>query len=159
MSAEPVTTAPRAPRRARYVIPADTPRRGELLAAIGVLLVLLHVIFAQLTLILALVFYGVTKVSRWRPGWLGAPAVAGLLWTLAIGPATALAGFTAGPARVAAYMGGIAGHSSRLLHLGLAYSAMGHWLPRQLPVALMTGAAEAAIAAWLDWRVLMIPYS
>lgn len=151
MSAEPVTTAPRAPRRARYVIPPDTPRRGELLAAIGVLLVLLHVIFAQLTLILALVFFGVTKVSRWRPAWLGVPAVAGLLWTLAIGPATALAGFTAGPARVASYMGGIAGHASRLLHLGLAYSAMGHWLPRQLPVALMAGAAEASIAAWLDW--------
>ena len=58
---------------------------------------------------------------------------------------------TAGPAVVASYIGGIAGHSARLLHLGLAYSAMGHWLPRQLPVALMTGAAEAALAAWLDW--------
>ncbi|HWG15657.1 MAG TPA: hypothetical protein VG268_20535 [Streptosporangiaceae bacterium] len=112
---------------------------------------LLHVIFAQLTLILALVFFGVTKVTRWRPSWLGVPAAAGFLWTLAIGSATALAGFTAGPSLVASYLGGIAGHSARLLHLGVAYSAMGHWLPRQLPVALMTGAAEAAIAAWLDW--------
>jgi hypothetical protein len=151
MPAEPVVTAPRAPRRARYVIPSETPRRGELVAAIGVLLVLLHVIFAQLTLILALIFFGVTKVTRWRPSWLAVPAAAGFLWTLAIGPAAALAGFTAGPSLVASYVGGIAGHSSRLLHLGLAYSAMGHWLPRQLPVALMTGAAEAAIAAGLDW--------
>ena len=151
MPAEPVITVPRAPRRARYVIPRDTPRRGEFLAAIGVALVLLHLIFAQLTLILALVFFGVTKVTRWRPAWLELPAAAGLLWTLAIGPATALAGFTAGPALVVSYLGGISGDSARLLHLGLAYSAMGHWLPRQLPVALITGAAEAAVAVWLEW--------
>jgi hypothetical protein len=151
MPAEPLVTVPRAPRRARYVIPRDTPRRGEFLAAIGVLLVVLHLIFAQLTLILALIFYGVTKVTRWRPSWLGVPAAGGFLWTLAIGPATALAGLVAGPRLVASYVGGIGGNSSRLLHLGVAYSAMGHWLPRQLPVALMTGAAEAALGAWLDW--------
>ncbi|HEX3753235.1 MAG TPA: hypothetical protein VHW06_21890 [Streptosporangiaceae bacterium] len=151
MPAEPFLTAPRAPRRARYVIPSQMPRRGELLAVIGVLLVLVHLIFAQLTLILALIFFGVTKVTRWRPAWLEAPAAAGLLWTLAIGPAAALAGFTAGPSMVASYLGGIGGDSSRLLHLGVAYAGMGHWLPRQLPVALMTGAAEAGLAAWLDW--------
>ena len=151
MSAEPVITVPRAPRRARYVIPRDTPRRGEFLAAIGIVLIVLHLIFAQLTLVLALVFIGVTRVSRWRPAWLAAPAAAGLLWTLAIGPAAAAAGFTAGPARVASYLGGIFGHSGRLLHLGVAYTDMGHWLLRQLPIALMAGAAEAALAAWLDW--------
>jgi len=151
MPAEPVSAAERAPRRARYVIPRDTPRRGEFLAAIGVALVVLHVIFAQLTLVLALVFLGVTRVSRWRPAWLAAPAAAGLVWTLAIGPAAAAAGFTAGPARVASYLDGIFGHSARLLHLGVAYAGMGHWLPRQLPIALMAGAAEAALAAWLDW--------
>src|SRR5450755_1705999 len=151
MPAEPVSAAERAPRRARYVIPRDTPRRGEFLAAIGIALVILHVIFAQLTLVLALVFMGVSKVSRWRPAWLAAPAAAGLLWTLAIGPAAAAAGFTAGPARVASYLHGIFGHSARLLHLGVAYADMGHWLPRQLPIALMAGAVEAALAAWLDW--------
>src|ERR1700742_2560 len=104
MPAELVAVAPRAPRRARYLIPRDTPRRGELLAAIGVLLVLVHVIFAQLTLVLALIFFGVTKVTRWRPAWLELPAGAGLLWTLAIGPATALAGFTAGPSLVVSYL-------------------------------------------------------
>ena len=151
MPAEPVSPAERAPRRARYVIPRDTPHRGEFLAAIGVALVVLHVIFAQLTLVLALVFLGVTKVSRWRPAWLAVPAAAGLVWTLAIGPAAAAAGFTAGPAQVASYLGGVDGHSARLLHLGVAYAGMGHWLPRQLPIALMAGAAEAALAAWLDW--------
>jgi len=97
--------AERAPRRARYVIPRDTPRRGEFLAAIGVALVILHVIFAQLTLILALIFFGVTKVSRWRPAWLAVPAAAGLVWTLAIGPAAAASGFAAGPALVVSYLG------------------------------------------------------
>jgi hypothetical protein len=151
MPAEPVSAAERAPRRARYVIPRDTPRRGELLAAIGIALIILHVIFAQLTLVLALVFIGMQRVSRWRPAWLAVPAAAGLVWTLAIGPAAAAAGFTAGPARVASYLGGIFGHSGRLLHLGVAYADMGHWLPRQLPIALIAGAAEAALAAWLDW--------
>jgi len=151
MPAEPVSAAERAPRRARYVIPRDTPRRGEFLAAIGIALVILHVIFAQLTLILALVFFGVTRVSRWRPVWLAVPAAVGLVWTLAIGPAAAVSGFTTGPARVASYLGGIFGHSGRLLHLGVAYADMGHWLPRQLPIALMAAAAEAGLAAWLDW--------
>lgn len=151
MPAEPVTGAERAPRRARYVIPRDTPRRAELLAAAGVAIVVLHLIFAQLTLVLALIFYGVTRVSRWRPSWLAAPAAAGLAWTLAIGPAAAGTGFAAGPARVLSYLGGIAGHSSRLLHLGVAYSDMGHWLLRQLPLALIAASAEAAVAAWLDW--------
>ena len=151
MPAEPVSVAERAPRRARYVIPRDTPRRGEFLAAIGVALVILHVIFAQLTLILALIFFGVTKVSRWRPAWLAVPAAAGLVWTLAIGPAAAASGFAAGPALVVSYLGGVAGQSGRLLHLGAAYASMGQWLPRQFPIALIAGAAEAALAAWLDW--------
>jgi hypothetical protein len=122
-----------------------------LLAAAGLALVILHLIFAQLTIVLALIFHGVSRVSRWRPSWLAAPAAAGLAWTLAIGPAAAAAGFWAGPARVASYLGGIAGHSSRLLHLGAAYTDMGHWLLRQLPVALIAASAEAAVAAWLDW--------
>ena len=151
MPAEPVSVAERAPRRARYVIPRDTPRRGEFLAVVGVALVILHVIFAQLTLILALIFFGVTKVSRWRPAWLAAPAAAGLVWALAIGLATAASGFAAGPALVVSYLGGVAGQSGRLLHLGAAYASMGQWLPRQFPIALIAGAAEAALAAWLDW--------
>ena len=151
MPAEPVSAAERAPRRARYVIPRDTPRRGEFLAAVGIALIILHVIFAQLMLVLALVFVGVTRVSRWRPAWLAVPAATGLVWTLAIGPAAAVSGFVAGPARVTSYLGGIFGHSARLLHLGVAYADMGHWLPRQLPIALMAGAAEAALAVWLDW--------
>src|SRR5258708_13809951 len=97
MRAEPVTEAERGPRRARYVIPKDMPRRAELLAAAGVALVILHLIFAQLTLVLALIFYGVTRVSRWRPSWLALPAPAGLAWPLAIPPAAPTPGVPSPP--------------------------------------------------------------
>jgi hypothetical protein len=145
------TAAERAPRRARYLIPMDTPRRGEIVAAFGVAILLAHLLFAQLTIVLAIALAAVGRVSRWRPQWLAVPAGAGLLWALAIGPAAALAGLLAGPRQVAAYLAGIAGNPGRLLHLSAAFTGMGHWLPRQLPLALILAAAEAAVAHWLSW--------
>jgi hypothetical protein len=145
------TAAERAPRRARYLIPMDTPRRGEIVAASGVALLLAHLLFAQLTIVLAIALAAVSRVSRWRSQWLAVPAGAGLLWALAIGPAAALAGLLAGPRQVAAYLAGIAGNPGRLLHLSAAFTGLGHWLPRQLPLALMLAAAEAAAAGWLSW--------
>ena len=64
------------PRRARYLVPRGLPRRDEILAACVVLVVLAHVLFAQLTIILAAVFYLITKMTRWRLSWLTVPAVA-----------------------------------------------------------------------------------
>jgi hypothetical protein len=151
MPADPVTAAERVPRPGRYLIPGDTPRRAELIAACGVLIVLAHLLFAQLTLILAVIFHLTTKTARWRPQWLAAPAVAGLLWVLAIGPGAAASGFWAGPAKVTAYLGGVGHYPGRLVHIGATYAGIGHWLPRQFPLALILAAAEAAIAAWLRW--------
>jgi hypothetical protein len=151
MPADPVSAAERVPRPGRYLIPGDTPRRAELIAACGVLVVLFHLLFAQLTLVLAIVFNLAAKSSRWRPQWLAAPAVAGLLWVLAIGPAAAASGFGAGPAKVTAYLGGIGQHPGRLIHITAAYAGIGHWLPRQFPLALILAAAEAGVAAWLRW--------
>ena len=145
------TAAERAPRRARYLIPLDTPRRGEIVAVLAVTLLLAHLLLAQLTIVLAVVLAAVGRISRWRPQWLAVPAGAGLIWVLAIGPAAAWAGFTAGPRQVVAYLGGIAGHPGRLLHLSTAFAGLGQWLPRQLPLALILAAAEAAVAAWLSW--------
>jgi hypothetical protein len=150
MPAEVVPGTGSTPRRARYLIPARFPRRGETAAACAVLLLLIHLLFAQLTFILAVAFAAVSKASRWRLWWLAVPAVAGLAWIVAIGPRAAAAGFTAGPDQILGYLGG--GHPlSRLTHPHGAFAGAGNWLPRQAPLALVAAAAEAAFAGWLDW--------
>ena len=139
------------PRRARYLIPRGLPRRDEILAACVVLAVLAHVLFAQLTIILAVVFYLITKMTRWRLSWLAVPAAAGLAWTAAVGPRAATAGFAAGPAQIADYLGASGHQADHLLHFTAAFTGIGTWLPRQLPLAVVAGAAEAALAGWLSW--------
>src|SRR5215467_5855281 len=88
----------RPPRRARYLVPLGTPPRGEVLAAVAAAAVVAGVLFAPLTLILAAAFHAVSKVSRWRPLWLWAPAACGTVWVLAIGPGEAMANFGHGAA-------------------------------------------------------------
>jgi hypothetical protein len=138
------------PRRARHLIPTQLPRRGEVVAAFAVLALLAHLLFAQLTLVLAVVFAAASKTTRWRLWWLAIPAAAGLAWTLAIGPKAAAAGFTAGPAQILGYLR--AGHPlDRLLHPHVAFADAGGWLHRQFPIALIAAAAEAALVGWLSW--------
>ena len=151
MPAEVVTEAEQVPRRARYLVPRGLPRRGEIIAACVVLVVLAHVLFAQLTIILAVVFYLVTKVTRWRLSWLTVPVVAAVAWTAAVGPRSAATGFADGPAQVARYLGASGQQVSHLLHFTAAFAGMDRWLPRQFPLAIFTGAAEAALASWLSW--------
>src|ERR1700751_544632 len=139
--AEVVTEAEQMPRRARYLVPRGLPRRDEVLAVCVVAVVLAHVLFAQLTIILAATFYLITRVTRWRLSWLAVPAAAGLGWMAAIGPRAAVAGFTAGPAQIADYLGASGHQASHLLHFTAAFTGMATWLPRQLPLALVVGAA------------------
>ncbi len=138
------------PRRARHLIPAGLPRRAELIAVSAVALLLAHLLLAQLTLVLALAFAAVSKATRWRLWWLAGPAAAGLAWTVAAGPGNAVAGFTAGPAGILWHLGGghLAGRGGQPL---AGFAGAQHWLPRQLPLALVAGAAEAALIGWLDW--------
>jgi hypothetical protein len=138
------------PRRARHLIPAGLPRRGELIAVCAVAILVAHLLLAQLTLVLALVFVVVSKASRWRLWWLAAPAAAGLAWTLAAGPAHAAAGFTAGPSAILWHLGGghLAGRAGQPL---AGFGGARNWLPRQVPIALVCGAAEAALIGWLAW--------
>ncbi len=138
------------PRRARYLVPRGLPRRDEILAVCVVLAVLAHLLFAQLTIILAAVFYLVTKLTRWRLSWLAIPAAAGLAWT-ATGAGAAVAGYTDGAARIAGYLGARGHQAGHLLHFSGAYAGIGTWLPRQLPLALVAGAIEAALAGGLSW--------
>jgi hypothetical protein len=151
MSARVATQAEQMPRRARYLVPKGLPRRGEYLAACVVVAVLAHVLFAQLTIVLAVVFALTTRATRWRLSWLLVPVVTGVAWTLAAGPRAAAAGFAAGPAKVAAYLGASGHQLDHVLHFTGAFTGIGSWLPRQLPLAIVTGAAEAAIIGWLSW--------
>jgi hypothetical protein len=151
MPAEVVTEAEQVPRRARFLVPRGLPRRGEIIAACVVLIVLAHVLFAQLTIILAVAFYLITKVTRWRLSWLTVPVVAAVAWTVAVGPRAAATGFADGPAQVTRYLGASGQQVSHLLHFTAAFAGMDRWLPRQLPLAIFTGAAEAAVAGWLSW--------
>jgi hypothetical protein len=151
MPAEVVTEAEQVPRRARYLVPRGLPRRGEIIAACVVLVVLAHVLFAQLTIILAVVFYLITKLTRWRLSWLTVPVVAAVAWTAAVGPRAAATEFADGPAQVARYLGASGQQVRHLLHFTAAFTGMDRWLPRQLPLAIITGAAEAALASWLSW--------
>src|SRR6202044_2082563 len=100
MPASATATAERDPRRARPLSPGDTPRRGELAAALAAAGLLAHLLLAQLTLLLTVALDLTGRVARWRPLWLAGPAAAGFLWVLAVGPGRALAGFTAGPHHV-----------------------------------------------------------
>lgn len=130
-----------------------TPRRGELAAALGLLAIIAHLLLAQLTLVLAAALQLTGRVARWRPLWLAAPAAAGFVWVLAIGPAAAWRGFTGGPRQVLGYFAGAVTDPARLQHPGQAYAGLAHWLPGQAPLALMLAAAETALAGWLPgWR-------
>jgi len=152
MPALATTAAQRDPRRARSHIPGDAPRRGELAAALVLAGLLAHLFLAQLTLLLAAALDLVSRGTRWRPQWLAALAAAGFLWVLAIGPGRALAGFTTGPHQVLGYLSGVVGQPARALHPGRAFAGIGHWLPRQVPLALILAPAEAAVAWWLRVR-------
>jgi hypothetical protein len=116
-----------------------------------VAVVLVHLLFAQLTILLAAVFYLITRVTRWRLSWLTVPAAAGLAWTAAVGPRVAAAGLVAGPAQIADYLTASGHQADHLLHFTDAFTGLGSWLPRQLPLALLAGVAEAALAGWLSW--------
>ena len=151
MLARVATGAERLPRRARYLVPRGLPRRGEILAACLVLAVLAHVLFAQLTIILAVVFALITRVTRWRLSWLLVPAAIAVAWTAVVGPRAAAAGFAGGPAQVAGYLGARGHQVDHALHFTGAFGGLGRWLPRQLPLAILAAAAEAAVIGWLSW--------
>jgi hypothetical protein len=138
----------RPPRRARYLVPLGLPRRGEVLAALGIATVVASALFVPLALGLAVVFHAVSRVSRWRPAWLAVPASGGAVWLLAAGAPAAVAAFAAAVSSVAVLLSRLATGPAVLD--GLPAAEM-HGLARQLPVALVLAAAAAAIAWWLRW--------
>ena len=114
-------------------------------------MVVAGLLFAQVTLGLTIAFHAISKISRWSPAWLAAPAACGLVWVLAIGPAKALAGFSAAPRVAMATLAGVITDPVRVFHLGGVPDGTGRWLPGQFPVALILAAGLAAAWWWLDW--------
>jgi hypothetical protein len=101
--------------------------------------------FAQLTLLLAICFLLIDRLSRWRPPWLLLPTTIGLAWLLALGPGRSVAGYLASGSHL---VGSLAERGPLLTKLGNlrgAFTGWRQWLPRQLPVALIVAAAEAAM--------------
>ena len=135
----------RPPRRARYLVPLGTPRRGEVLAAVAAAAVAAGVLFAPLSLILAAAFHAVSKVSRWRPLWLWVPTACGIVWMLAAGPGEALASFGHGAPATAGALSRIFTGPAAVARVGGAVYA------GQLPLALILGAGAAALAWWVRW--------
>jgi hypothetical protein len=129
-----------------------THRRGEVLAAAAVLIVLAHALFAQLTGLTALVCYLTGRATRWRPAWLAVPAAAGLVWTLAIGARPAVAGLLAGPDHILSFLTTRSESPAGTFRLPDVFAGAGYWLPRQFPLALVAGSAEAALAGLVSGR-------
>jgi hypothetical protein len=141
----------RLPRRARYLIPAGTPRRAEILASLTLLVLLAGALFAQVTLVLAVVFLAFDRLSRLRPSWLLTPAACGLAWLLAAGLGRTLAGFWAVPGRVAGLLATAAAHPATLPALSGIPAVIGRAAAAQFPAALILAAAICAAGCWARW--------
>jgi hypothetical protein len=140
-----------APRRARYLIPRGTPRRGELIAALTVAALLAGALLAPLTLAAAAAFHAVSKLTHWRFCWLLAPAGLGLVWVVAAGTGGAIAGFGAGPSRLLSLLGHAVTSPVALTSLGRVPAVVAGGISGQFPVALVPASGIAAAAWWLDW--------
>ena len=136
----------RTPRRARYLLPRETPRRAEVLAVLTLVLLIAGALFAPVTVVVAAVCHVVSKASRWRAWWLAAPAACGLGWALAACRAHRLRRW---PPRGcgAAVRGG--DHAVPASRLATVPHVIVPRLPGQCPLALVAGAGVAAIGRWL----------
>src|SRR5580693_9497872 len=124
MPASSARTALAAPDPGRLRPPLLSPPPGrsrQLTAALTVAVVLLHLLFAQVTLVLAGLLLAAGRIGRWRPQWLAVPAGAGIAWVAAAGAGRAVAGFAAGPGQVAAFLAGVSDHPGRLARAAAAF--------------------------------------
>ncbi len=116
------------------------------LAALATFCCLAELLLAPLTLALAALLAAAGRLTRWRLHWLAVPASAGLVLILASGLSAARTGYAAWPRYLA---GDLAGAAARDAGLAGLLAAAARDLPRQLPLALLAGAAEAGALLWL----------
>lgn len=133
-------------REAGLTAPA-VPRGRDYVAALGTALLAAQLLLAPVLLACAVALVAAARLGRGRLGWLAAPAGAGLILIVAAGARSALAGFGAWPAHLAGYLAG-ATRQHPAGRVTLAATAAAD-LPRQLPVALLAGSAQAAAFARL----------
>jgi hypothetical protein len=139
--------------------PVDTPglldparhRRGDLAAGLAAAAIVGQLLFAQVTLLGAMILVAIGRVSRWRPHWLAVSALAGVIWLVEVGPARAVAAYADGSRRLAVYVVESAAHPGRLAHPAVVLAGAATWLPRQLPLALLAACGEAGLVLWLGW--------
>ncbi|HEY3905516.1 MAG TPA: hypothetical protein VGM14_16530 [Streptosporangiaceae bacterium] len=101
--------------------------------------------FAQFTLLLTICYLLIDRLSRWRPPWLVLPTAIGVAWLLAWGPGRSVAGYLAGGSHLVGNLVEPGPLLTKLGNLRGALTGWRQWLPRQLPVALIVAAAEAAM--------------
>src|SRR5215472_13018819 len=133
---------------------ASFPRR-ELAAGIASVAVVAQLVLAPVTLLISAVLTLAGRISRWRPSWLLLPAMAAVCWLAAVTIPVSLAALEAGSRRLVVAELAVALHRGRLLQpAGQVGGAAGAswWLPREMPLALLAGTAEAAVMLWLGWR-------
>jgi hypothetical protein len=123
----------------------------ELAAGLGTVAVAAQLVLAPVALLIAAILTLIGSISRWRPAWLLLPAAAGGCWLAAVTIPDSAAALDAGSRRLIRAELHAALHPALLLHPALPAGA-GWWLPRELPLALLAGTAEATIMLWLGWR-------
>jgi hypothetical protein len=127
-------------RQARAPTPRAIAARNAAAAA-GVAAVVAQLALAQATLLFTLLFAVTGALGRWRRPWLLAPALAGLAWAAVIGPGRAWAGYVAGAGHLVGGLAGL-GHAGGVAAVTAEWR---RWLPRQVPLALIVGAAQASV--------------
>lgn len=142
--------------RASRLAPGSA-RAGHLVAVVVIAAIVVQLAVAQITLALAIAFVATAALSRWRPSWLFSPALVGLVWATAMGAGRAWNGYLSGVSRLVALS-----HAPGLLagHMGATGAALGqwhHWLPAQIPIALIVASAEAGVACRLTRRTASRP--
>jgi hypothetical protein len=132
--------------------PSDVFPGRDLAAGLAVVAMAGQLVFAQATLLIAICCLAVGRISRWRPSWLFLPAIAGFCWLLVIGGRAAAAGYFAAGSLVVRHL---AWQGSLLARLGRLHGIAEnwqHWLPGQVPVALIGAAAETALIGLFTGR-------
>ena len=143
----------RGPRRSQLGNAARPDRRGGLAAGLGTIAVIAELLTVPAAVPVSLVLFAIGRVSRWRLEWLLVPLLAGVGWLAAAGPRWAVTTAAAGPGQLLSGLTHAAADPSRLLRDpdGAVATALA-WLPREIPGALVTGAAQAGLLTWLSRR-------